>query len=96
MRKKIYYLTEGAYSDFTIIGIYEGPEGVDLRGLVAEYRKLHPEQAERWKLNEDAFHAFVVKQSGLVEISASHLWLGWRSLPDCFENDEGRLVRVYE
>ena len=64
----IYALTHGEYSDFNIIGIYEGPENIDLEKVIEEYGKE--------KIDSLEFHEFVKEKCGLIEVTYKELWCG--------------------
>ncbi len=72
----IYFATSGVYSDFTVLGIYEGPAGVDIDALVAAYAVLFPEQAEDYQVNEEQLAAYIAEQAGLTRLDAQELHLG--------------------
>lgn len=76
----IYILTEGEYSAYSIIGIYEGPPGHTEFSLKKQYIKeagLKPSPARHWCIKfKDAgkgFHEWLIKQDGFKLLESEEI-----------------------
>lgn len=87
----IYMLTHGEYGDYTIDGVYEGPDGLDLKQLRIEFEEVWNEMKGDVSKREDAyylgdglkpdseretFEKWLVTMCGLKSVETTEWWTG--------------------
>ncbi len=81
----IYIFTSGEYSDFTLEGVYEGPEGLELKEALKEFL-ADPEQVRiqekdnnfEWdgKSEMERFSDYLLSRYDLKSIDHKEWWVG--------------------
>lgn len=89
----IYMLTQEAYSDFSIVGVYEGSDDLDLLTLRKEYESVSdkPNQDAGYSTRLDHWIKWVIERAGLKEISHTEWWLGEYGEPVSIQDLEKRI-----
>ena len=84
----IYVLTTDSYTHYHIVGVFQGPEGINVDDLAAAWAREFPEKTTKLsdhRSGEEYFDAahfkdYVIKRTGLIEIEYNELWLPTYSL----------------
>lgn len=79
----IYVLTTDSHSDYKLLGVFEGPDGADVKALAKRWAKEFPEKATnlgdyrfgKEYFDYDHFKEFVMREAGLVPAVWAELWL---------------------
>ena len=51
----VFYVSTGAYSDYTVGGVFRALEEIDADTLREKWLAMHPDQREDYKFNDTAF-----------------------------------------
>ena len=76
----IFYVSTGAYSDYTVHGVFRAIEEIDTEALLKTWLEQHPEQAENYHFEAGEFLASLTH---LMEpIDSWEMFLGDYSMAD--------------
>jgi hypothetical protein len=64
----IFTITTGAYSDYSISGVFKAIKDIDPDALVAQWLAKAPEQAEPYGFNETQFLAWLTREGILTSV----------------------------
>jgi hypothetical protein len=70
---KLFTVSTGEYSDYTIAGVFETLTEIDTKKLRDEWLESHPEQRERYKFNDEGFLSDILSR-GLIAQLECYEW----------------------
>lgn len=69
----LFTVTQGAYSDFCIEGVFRAKEEIPVHYLLQAWLKEHPEQKEDYRFEDDEFFKSIAHMMEPVECWELHL-----------------------
>lgn len=77
----LYILTTGSHSSYSIIGIYKGKKGIDIKALGERWVREFPDKAVKpWStksgkqyFDDEHFRDFVIKEGGLEPVESEEM-----------------------
>lgn len=78
-------ITTGIYSDYSVHGVFKALQDIDANALRAEWLVLHPEQAQDYSFNEDAFLGWLARRNFIEALDCFEFHLSDYSRADTME-----------
>jgi len=78
-------VTTGVYSDYSVHGVFKALQDIDANILRAQWFVLHPEQAEGYRFDEDAFLGWLARLNFIEALDCFEFHMSDYSRADTME-----------